>query len=36
MPKPNLILLALDDSPILQLMGRALRAAEYEIAFIRY
>ena len=35
MPKPNLILLALDDSPILQLMGRALRAAEYEIAIVQ-
>jgi PAS domain S-box-containing protein len=32
MAKPDLILLALDDSPILQLMGRALRAAQYEIA----
>ena len=32
MTKPDLILLALDDSPVLQLMGRALRAAQYEIA----
>jgi PAS domain S-box-containing protein len=32
MAKPELILLALDDSPALQLMDRALRAAGYEIA----
>lgn len=32
MAKPDLILLALDDSPVFQLMGRALRAAQYEIA----
>jgi PAS domain S-box-containing protein len=32
MAKSDLILLALDDSPILQLMGRALRASQYEIA----
>lgn len=35
MAKPDLILLALDDSPILQLMGRALRAAQYEIAIVQ-
>ena len=28
----DLILLALDDSPVFQLMGRALRAAQYELA----
>jgi signal transduction histidine kinase len=32
MPNRELLLLALDDSPILQLMGRALRAADYELA----
>ncbi len=32
MAKPELILLALDDSPALHLMERALRAAGYEIA----
>jgi PAS domain S-box-containing protein len=32
MPKRDLVLLALDDSTILQLMQRALRAASYEIA----
>ncbi|MFZ5881779.1 MAG: ATP-binding protein [Chloroflexota bacterium] len=35
MAKPDLILLALDDSPLLQLMGRALRAAQYEIAVVQ-
>ncbi|MBI5298039.1 MAG: response regulator [Chloroflexi bacterium] len=35
MVKPDLILLALDDSPLLQLMGRALRAAQYEIAVVQ-
>ena len=32
MPKRDLVLLALDDDTILQLMQRALRAAAYEIA----
>jgi PAS domain S-box-containing protein len=32
MPKRDLVLLALDDSPILQLMQRALKAASYETA----
>jgi len=32
MPKPELILLALEDSPILKLMDRALRAIKYETA----
>ena len=32
MPKRDLVLLALDDSTILQLMQRALRAASYETA----
>jgi PAS domain S-box-containing protein len=35
MTSRDLLLLALDDSPILQLMGRALRAAEYELAIVR-
>lgn len=32
MTNHDLILLALDDSPVFQLMGRALRAAQYELA----
>lgn len=32
MPKRDLVLLALDDSPVLQLMQRALKAASYETA----
>lgn len=34
MTKPDLILLALDDSPIRQLMERALRASNYEVAMV--
>ncbi|HVN15158.1 MAG TPA: ATP-binding protein [Anaerolineales bacterium] len=34
MAKADLILLALDESPILQLMARALMAASYEIAIV--
>jgi PAS domain S-box-containing protein len=34
MTKPDLILLAIDPSPILQLMERALRAAGYEVALV--
>ncbi|HEY2981964.1 MAG TPA: ATP-binding protein [Anaerolineales bacterium] len=34
MSKPDLILLALDESPILQLMERALRAAGFEVAIV--
>src|SRR5574338_613111 len=32
MPKPELILLAMEDSPVLSLMDRALRAINYETA----
>ena len=35
MPKPDLILLALDESSILYLMDRALRAVNYETAIAR-
>ncbi len=35
MPKPDLILLALEESPILNLMDRALRAINYETAVAR-
>lgn len=35
MAKPDLLLLVLDDSPILQLTGRALRAAGYELAIVQ-
>lgn len=35
MPKPDLILLALEDSPILNLMDRALRAINYETAIAK-
>jgi PAS domain S-box-containing protein len=34
MAKPDLILLALNESPVLQLMERALRAAGYEVALV--
>ncbi len=34
MSKPELILLALNESPVLQLMERALRAAGYEVALV--
>ena len=34
MAKPELILLALDESPVLQLMERALRAAGYDVALV--
>jgi PAS domain S-box-containing protein len=35
MPKPDLILLALEESPILNLMDRALRAINYETAIAK-
>ncbi len=35
MPKPDLILLALEDSPILNLMDRVLRAVNYETAIAK-
>jgi len=35
MPKPDLILLALEDSPILNLMDRVLRAINYETAIAK-
>lgn len=35
MPKPDLILLALDESPVLSLMDRVLRAVKYETAIAR-
>lgn len=35
MPKPDLILLALEESPILNLMDRALRAIDYETAIAK-
>ena len=35
MSKPDLILLALEESPILYLMDRALRAINYETAIAR-
>ena len=35
MPKPDLILLALEDSPILNLMDRVLRAMNYETAIAK-
>src|SRR5512134_1719634 len=35
MPKPDLILLALEDPSVLNLMERALRAVKYEIAVVK-
>jgi len=35
MAKPDLILLALEESPILNLMDRALRAINYETAIAK-